>query len=50
MGLPGMMRPHGGRDSEDAEHRRKYPYGDDPEDIFVGDLPLVAPPTIGEQR
>ncbi|MFB9902533.1 hypothetical protein [Allokutzneria oryzae] len=33
-----------GQRAEDEEHQRKYPVTDD----LVGDLPLVAPPVIGE--
>ncbi|HEX5121582.1 MAG TPA: hypothetical protein VFW65_40900 [Pseudonocardiaceae bacterium] len=43
---PGMMAGRGGGEGAEGEHTNKYVRGD-PRELFVGDLPLVAPPTIG---
>lgn len=45
--VPGMLGGRGMPASEDAEHKRKYKYDEDPE-IFSGDLPRIARPVIGE--
>jgi hypothetical protein len=47
MGMTGAPGGAGGRKEEDAEHKRKYDYGLQPED-FESDDPTV-PPVIGEQ-
>ncbi|WP_083383771.1 PPE domain-containing protein [Allokutzneria albata] len=45
-GRPGFMQPAlgAGQRDEDQEHERKYEITDD----IVGELPMVAPPVIGE--
>ncbi|SDP80339.1 hypothetical protein SAMN04487905_109134 [Actinopolyspora xinjiangensis] len=43
---PGRGGSGGG--DEDGEHERKYEAGEDPYDIFLGDMPPTAPPVIGE--
>jgi hypothetical protein len=47
-GPAGMMGGHGAPGEKDTEHKRKYNYGEDPDDIFAGQLPKVAPPVVGE--
>ncbi|WP_157734751.1 hypothetical protein [Actinopolyspora erythraea] len=42
---PGRGGSGGG---EGGEHDRKYEAGEDPYDIFLGDMPPTAPPVIGE--
>jgi hypothetical protein len=42
----GAMAGRGSRKEQDAEHRRRYTYDEDP-DIFDGDLPRTPPPVIG---
>jgi hypothetical protein len=43
----GMGAGRGGKGDPDAEHKRKYQYGDDPEELY-GVTDKVAPPVIGE--
>jgi hypothetical protein len=47
-GAAGMLGGPGAHGEADKDHKRKYNYGDDPEELFSGNLPKVAPPTIGE--
>lgn len=46
VGAPGMVAGRGGGDESEGEHTNRYVRGD-PRELFVGELPLVAPPTIG---
>lgn len=43
----GPVGGRGARGEQDKEHKRKYEYGDDPEETF-GVSDVVAPPVIGE--
>jgi len=50
VGLPANALGRGGRDHQDGEHRRKYPYGENATELFLAGLPKVAPPVVGEVK